>query len=474
MLAYILAIAVGLGSLILLLTAFLLPKIHRQDDFLWSGIGFFYALVLWFSSGRITGALLLSQVACVFLIGWLIWENLKFRRVIANPDLIPQLETFSLVGLIQDKLKRKPKVKPAPPQTQETASTSTVTETATETATETDQVVDNTELQATFEEITPDTPIITEAETTPVTAIATEPEIIVTESEVSATIEPETTVVSELEAEISDDFEVAEAQTQDITENIEKAEPIVPEIPISQQEPNKAQPFSFTKFLGNVNPFRKPKPKANPGKTVTTKTDDIASNQPVESITETVIESIVESEVESPETDTFDVKSETVTTETLVVSEITDNIEHQESEKADITSDEPLEVINEEIITPAPESELQSVDVTTIQAETEAETEVETVEAETTEIELVVETSEITETEVITPEIESISEPEIEPVGDVLSENESEVENPESVAPDIAITATEVEIIPESQAESNWDDDENWENADKKDDWEKF
>jgi hypothetical protein len=80
MLAYILALAVGLGSLGLYLGAFLLPEIHRKNDMIWSGVGLFYALVLWVCANRISGGVLLGQIASVSLIGWFGWETLVLRR----------------------------------------------------------------------------------------------------------------------------------------------------------------------------------------------------------------------------------------------------------------------------------------------------------------------------------------------------------------------------------------------------------
>ncbi|MGD1712987.1 Ycf66 family protein, partial [Dapis sp. BLCC M172] len=80
MLANILALALGLGSLALYMVAFFFPEVHRKNDFIWSGVGLFYALVLWFCAGRITGAVLLGQVASVTLIGWFGWETLTLRR----------------------------------------------------------------------------------------------------------------------------------------------------------------------------------------------------------------------------------------------------------------------------------------------------------------------------------------------------------------------------------------------------------
>ena len=96
MLAYILAIAVGLSSFALYLAAFFFPEIHRKDDFLWSGVGLFYALVLWVCAGRITGGVLLGQTAAVCLLISFGWESLRLRRAIALPEESPNLEGFSL------------------------------------------------------------------------------------------------------------------------------------------------------------------------------------------------------------------------------------------------------------------------------------------------------------------------------------------------------------------------------------------
>jgi hypothetical protein len=80
MLAYFLALVVGLGSLAIYLTAFFFPEIHRKNDFIWSGVGLFYALVLWVFAPRITGGLLLGHVASVALLVWLGWQALTLRR----------------------------------------------------------------------------------------------------------------------------------------------------------------------------------------------------------------------------------------------------------------------------------------------------------------------------------------------------------------------------------------------------------
>ncbi|PSB29105.1 Ycf66 family protein, partial [Chlorogloea sp. CCALA 695] len=80
MLAYILALAVGLGSFALYMAAFFFPELHRKNDFIWSGVGLFYALVLWVYGSRITGGLLLGHAASVALLGWSISQTLQLRR----------------------------------------------------------------------------------------------------------------------------------------------------------------------------------------------------------------------------------------------------------------------------------------------------------------------------------------------------------------------------------------------------------
>ena len=80
MLAYILAVLVGTGSVGLYISAFFFPEIHRKQDFIWSGVGFFYALSLWIYARQETGGILVGQTASVALLGWFAWQTLKLRR----------------------------------------------------------------------------------------------------------------------------------------------------------------------------------------------------------------------------------------------------------------------------------------------------------------------------------------------------------------------------------------------------------
>jgi hypothetical protein len=139
MLAYVLAIAIGLISIIFFLAAFFAPKVHRQDDFLWSGVGLFYALVLWVCAERFTGAILLGQTAATLLLLAYGAETINLRGAIANPDKIPAMKSFSVTSWLLSifgglfSLFRKPKVKletttpkdTIPEKTQETTNVET-------------------------------------------------------------------------------------------------------------------------------------------------------------------------------------------------------------------------------------------------------------------------------------------------------------------------------------------------------------
>ncbi|HEY9836183.1 MAG TPA: Ycf66 family protein, partial [Vampirovibrionales bacterium] len=80
MLPYILALAVAVGSFAIYMAAFFFTEVHLKGDIGWSGVGLFYALVLWFCAGRISGAVLLGQMASVGLLGWFGWQALTLRR----------------------------------------------------------------------------------------------------------------------------------------------------------------------------------------------------------------------------------------------------------------------------------------------------------------------------------------------------------------------------------------------------------
>ncbi len=120
MLAYILAVAVGLSSLALYMAAFFFPELHRKSDFYWSGLGLFYALILWVCAGRITGAVLLGQTAGVALLGWFAWQTISLRYVLVapeertevDPDLLGKLKGLLPTKLFTSFTNRSPKTAP--------------------------------------------------------------------------------------------------------------------------------------------------------------------------------------------------------------------------------------------------------------------------------------------------------------------------------------------------------------------------
>jgi hypothetical protein len=86
MLAYILAVLVGIGSIGLFIAAFFFPEIHRKHDFIWIGVGCFYALALWIYARQEIGGILVGQTASVALIGWFTWQTLMLRRQLVVVD----------------------------------------------------------------------------------------------------------------------------------------------------------------------------------------------------------------------------------------------------------------------------------------------------------------------------------------------------------------------------------------------------
>jgi Ycf66 protein N-terminus len=79
MLTYLLAFAIALASIGLYAMTFFLPGFKREQDLIWSGVGLFYALVLWICAGQVRGGLLLGQMASGALIGWLGWQAFETR-----------------------------------------------------------------------------------------------------------------------------------------------------------------------------------------------------------------------------------------------------------------------------------------------------------------------------------------------------------------------------------------------------------
>lgn len=82
MLGYLLAVLVGTGSVGLYVAAFFFPEIHRKPDFIWGGVGLFYALALWIYAKEMSGGILVGQAASVALLGWFTWQTIKLRQLV--------------------------------------------------------------------------------------------------------------------------------------------------------------------------------------------------------------------------------------------------------------------------------------------------------------------------------------------------------------------------------------------------------
>jgi hypothetical protein len=129
MLAYILAVLVGTGSVGLYIAAFFFPEIHRKHDFIWSGVGFFYALTLWIYARQSMGGIVLGQTASVALVGWFAWQTLKLRR-----QLVPANQQTPLPDTtkIKQQIGLKPTTPPKSKSTNPTPSKSPAPQTVVE------------------------------------------------------------------------------------------------------------------------------------------------------------------------------------------------------------------------------------------------------------------------------------------------------------------------------------------------------
>ena len=208
MLPYALAIAIGASSLVLFLTAFLMPKIHRQDDFLWSGVGLLYALVLWFCASSIRGAVLLGQLAAVTLLSFYAWEVFTLRKAIADPEAYNIEDRFSVVGFISKFLESS--VESVPSETSESQEIVASEAKVADTQEEISEVQDTIE-----QEKTPET--ISETEADSVATIETTLDEM-EEGIIETTSEIEEDSVASIETTLDE----AEAETIEITSETEE------------------------------------------------------------------------------------------------------------------------------------------------------------------------------------------------------------------------------------------------------------
>jgi hypothetical protein len=266
MLAYVLAIAIALASLILYTTAFFFRDIHRKDDFFWSGVGLFYALFLWVCAQSITGAVLLGQLAATALLLSFAWQTLRLRWYLAHPGKAKDWQGFSLMEWLQQRLPLGKKT-PIPPTTQPEIPLTPpeVSQESGELATP--ETVPTPELEIELEtetvsELTVELPV--EAETPENVATIAVNEIV--ETPEVAPIPPAETA-REVEIETSEIF--TEAETVETAETTEispesaieiEEETVQTPSPISEEKSSAKKRFSLGNFLGLGGIFRRQKP----------------------------------------------------------------------------------------------------------------------------------------------------------------------------------------------------------------------
>ncbi len=230
MLAYILAVAVSLGSLALYMAAFFFPELHRKSDFYWSIPGLFYALILWVCAGQITGAVLLGQLAVVALLASFAWQTVSLRYVLVAPeerteadqDLLEKIKGFLPTKFFSSLTSRSPKVTP---EVEVKDTPPTTTEVEVELSSEVAEVETETPPETPEAEVTPETlETSSEAET----LVEAPPEVPEVEAEIPAET-PDAEVV--IESSVTDsvdstkDLRVETKETSVETESSLKPKP---------------------------------------------------------------------------------------------------------------------------------------------------------------------------------------------------------------------------------------------------------
>ncbi|MDX2098123.1 MAG: Ycf66 family protein, partial [Leptolyngbyaceae cyanobacterium bins.59] len=100
MLPYALSVVVALGSFTFFMKGFFYPSLHRRNDFLWSGVGLFYGLILWVCAEQIRGVVLLGQSASVILLGWTTGQILTLRWHLLSGSQKSQMPDPTLIPVI--------------------------------------------------------------------------------------------------------------------------------------------------------------------------------------------------------------------------------------------------------------------------------------------------------------------------------------------------------------------------------------
>jgi hypothetical protein len=357
MLAYILAVIVAVGSFALYLTAFLFPKVHRKDDFLWSGVGLFYALVLWVCAGRITGGVLLGQLAGVSLLLWFGRETMKYRYAIAFPEKLSDVEKFSLLEWLQSKVNAVVGKKATPPLKKPATPTE---ETPTKKEIKKDTTEAENQIVSQVTEETP-TPAVQETDTTTIEEVIEE-QIVSTVTETTGEISPvqEEIKEEEIPLKVQDSPPESSENLGDLGFDEEeseqkKEEVILPDSPASKVTATKSkqQKQNFlSKLLGRVPiPFlqkkQKPQTDTSPVPISPVPSQLPTVEAPVEKIEDTpqiTVEEVVEPSLEEiPEIENLVPQPEPLETIEEIIEVVTENTPPVTEE----SSEEIIEIITE-------------------------------------------------------------------------------------------------------------------------------
>ena len=240
MLAYILGLVVGTSSLLILVKAVLAKDLQKeanlfQTDIFWSGVGLFYGLALWVCAERITGALLLGQIASVCLIGWLVVQVQEMRLA---ADGISRAPNSNFITDMFRKPATELTLTEVAEELEETVEESEIIEAEIESPTEETQEsqVEAEELEETLEVSASEEDIPSEME-------AMEMEAMEMEEEQNEEIAPEaeiTTTAEEVTPEANNEIEEGNSAVEEnIEENIDTEIEVPTTVlePVAKQEP---------------------------------------------------------------------------------------------------------------------------------------------------------------------------------------------------------------------------------------------
>ena len=461
MLAYFLAILIAITSLILFLNAFISPKTHRQDDFLWSGLGLFYALILWLCAGIFTGAVLLGQIAVVAMTIAFVWENHKLRKVItAESESNEALAGFSLLSFVGQSLAQiSQKEKTAPTTTPEAV-----------VAEEKSEAIESKEKESTL------TPTEEEAETEEIVGEEQPEEITTSETESALPSKEEADKTPTEEEEISESPVIKEeitTETEKQEEESQEEEEFLGSSLVTPSESKAKKTNIFSRILGIFRKSEPEKQEIKPSEKETEVKNQILDEDKTDTLEGDAVAEVSDvSENIEQQTTTTEVEE---TIENVELSETSEeNLEEKEEAESEVSSS--VEAIEDVSVTQEEVPVEEENDILTVTEEAEITTEDETISettTETNEIEVeekdknVLETTEAKiETQISEETLEEAQVSVIEEEKEEMTTNESSSETTAEDVPEDDIIESLSDLFPnqdesaEKETKNNQSDEE--------------